>query len=182
MIFCNQSFSHNVPIINGCGQEAGQEYRARNCRLKKTKEGGELFLDIAGAYNVPGLSSLERYFHFDLHSGILIMRDTFRFSGKTLPVTERFISLSAPVVEAGALFIEHTSDGDTHKTMLTGNVVQDDPLGFRVLSPPVIGTVLHRDHAGRDVVVHTIDYPLQYDEYRAEPFSVEFVLKHQSCR
>ncbi|MDR0400667.1 MAG: heparinase II/III-family protein [Treponema sp.] len=144
-VFCNCSESHNVPVINGAGQKAGRDFRARDCRISGAGGIGELSLDMAGAYRIPGLESLKRRFVFDTAEGSLLIEDTFDFSGKPLPVIERFVSLSAPLADEGVVYI----DTGSSRSLIRG------PEGIG----PVIGEVLHRDHGGKDVKVFTIDYP-----------------------
>jgi hypothetical protein len=155
-IFCNQSFSHNVPIINGRGQEPGRGYCAKDCQVT---DQGEMRLDIAPAYQVPGLSRLERYFHFDLQSGILRMKDTFVFSGESLPVVERFVSLFPPEIENGAVLI---NTGDSGSTLVcTEN------------SEPVVKEFEHRDSHGQPVTVYAVDFAFP----PKKNFTLEFTIQ-----
>ncbi|GHT64312.1 heparinase [Spirochaetia bacterium] len=151
-IFCNQSLSHNVPIINGCGQKAGREFEARDCRI--SNDGG-MALDIAGAYKIPELLRLEREFSFNIHTGVLLLKDTFSFAENPLPVTERFISLFPPVPENGLVRIGGLC---TLKSQIS----------------PVISEVEHRDHKGKPVTVYTIDFNFLPKD---TTLSVEFVIE-----
>jgi hypothetical protein len=148
-IFCNRSESHNVPVINGYGQEAGREFKARDCRILSC--GGAngmdsgMVLDIAGAYNVPALLRLERVFNFNIHTGFLLLKDTFSFAESLLPVTERFISLFPPVLEKGAV-------------QIGGICTLKNPECTAGKITPVIGEAEHRNHEGKPVTVYTIDF------------------------
>jgi hypothetical protein len=144
-VFCNCSESHNVPVINGAGQKAGRNFRARDCRITSAGGAAEMSLDMAGAYQIPGLERLKRRLVFDTAEGSLLVDDAFEFSGKPLPVLERFVTLYAPLADGGAVYI----DTGTSRSVIKG------PEGVR----PVIGEVTHRDHGGKDVRVFTIDYP-----------------------
>jgi hypothetical protein len=140
-IFCNQSLSHNVPVINGEGQKPGREYGARDCRIGP---GAEMTLDIAAAYGAPGLRSLKRRFVFDSLRGGLRIEDRFLFSAAPLPVIERFVSLSPPRLEGGALFI----DSGGSRTFLKCSLP----------AVPRIFEERHRDHYGNDVTVYLVDF------------------------
>jgi hypothetical protein len=92
-IFCNKSEGHNVPIINGQGQQPGREFAARDCRISPD---GSMTLDMAGAYTIPELLHLERKFNFNTRTGVLLLKDTFSFEKNPLPVTERFVTQFKP--------------------------------------------------------------------------------------
>ncbi|GHV42476.1 hypothetical protein AGMMS49546_21220 [Spirochaetia bacterium] len=159
-IFCNRSEGHNVPIINGQGQKAGREFQARDCRILSLAEGsdGVMILDIAGAYNVPALLRLERRFSFNIHTGILLLKDTFSFAESPLPVTERFITLFPPVFEKGLVRIGEACD------------LKNSGIAAGKISP-VISEVEHQSHEGKPVTVYTIDFNFLPAE---KIFSVEF--------
>jgi hypothetical protein len=140
---CNNSFGHSVPIIDGAGQKEGAEYGARSFAFGAE---GEAVMDIAGAYGQSGLASLERRFRFDIQTGVLFLRDTFGFSGKPLPVTERLVTLIEPRFEDGKLFIP-SEDGNVFIT----------PGSEARISPPAIGREIHRT-AEKEITVYTIDY------------------------
>jgi hypothetical protein len=155
-IFCNQSESHNVPIIDGCGQRAGRDFRAGDCRIDPR---GEMVLDIAAAYQVPGLESLERRFVFD-PAGSLFLQDTFVSTERPLPLIERFVSLYTPRIEGSMVYIDTGAalcslEGPEH-------------------SEPVIGEREYRDHEGYAVKVYTIDYHFLPETHR---FSAAFVIQ-----
>ncbi|MDR0623893.1 MAG: heparinase II/III-family protein [Treponema sp.] len=142
-IFCNQSFSHSVPLVAGQGQKPGREFGARDCSIGP---GGGMTLDIAPAYGIPGLSSLKRRFLFDPASGrgTLTLEDRFVFSGEPLPVTERFISLYLPEVKDGLVRI------DTGDSL---SVLRGQPV-----TAPAIHEQEHRNPGGKAVRVFLIDF------------------------
>jgi hypothetical protein len=145
-IFCTQSESHNLPLIDGRGQKAGREFGARDCVISP---GGNMILDIAGAYGLNGLEKLERRFSFNASGGILLLEDAFVFSGSPLPVLERFVSSYPPKVEAGVVYIDTGKD----RCCLRGPE-----------SAPVIQKLTYRDHNAEDAVVFTIDFPFEPKE------------------
>jgi hypothetical protein len=119
-----------------------------------------MILDIAPAYQVPGLKRLERTFHFDISTGALTLGDRFEFDGPPLPITERFVSLYRPSVEDGTVIIDTGAGGcflsSPEKTV------------------PEIKELPHRDHKGREVPVYGIDFSFLPEE---KDFSVEFTLR-----
>jgi hypothetical protein len=145
-VLCTNSFGHNVPIIDGKGQKAGAEYGVRSCVFGAE---GEVTMDMAPAYGNNALASLERRFRFDTRTGLLVLRDTFGFADRPLPVTERLVTLIEPCVEDGVLFIPD-GDGPVFIT-LNEPAVTGKPVA------PVVGREIHR-RGGRETTVYTIDY------------------------
>ncbi|MDR0374905.1 MAG: heparinase II/III-family protein [Treponema sp.] len=142
-IFCNQSFSHSVPIINGGGQKPGGEYGARDCSIGP---GAKMVLDMAGAYGADGLLSLKRRFVFDPVSGGLRIEDRFLFSPAPLPLIERFVSLFPPRIEGRLARI----DAGDSQTVLSCSLE----------TAPVIHEQKHRGHDGNEIAVYLIDFAL----------------------
>lgn len=96
-IFTNHSFSHNVPVIYGKGQMAGQEYMAKNyCFHTQTPEKIFASMDIAPAYGEETLSSLTRELIFEDSIHTLTIRDTYTFTTSCTMLEERFISRQRP--------------------------------------------------------------------------------------
>jgi hypothetical protein len=153
-VFCAQSFSHSVPIINGEGQKPGREYGAKDCLIGP---GAEMVLDIAGAYGLGDLLLLKRRFVFDPGRGGLKMEDRFLFSGVPLPVTERFVSLHPPRLE-GTLV--HIGDGDFQSA-----------LKCSLPAAPAVHEQKHRNHYGNEISVYLIDFPFLPEDLK---FSVNF--------
>jgi hypothetical protein len=154
-IFCNRSEGHNVPIINGQGQQTGKEFVAQDCRITPLSTGGVMTLDMAGAYTVPELLHLEREFNFNTRTDVLLLKDTFTFAECSLPVTERFITLLKPIAEKDLVRIG--------KLCTLKNKIS-----------PAIGEVEHRDHEGKPVTVYAIDFSFVPDDKTA---SIEFEIE-----
>ncbi len=93
-IFCNSSASHSVPIINGEYQKEGALSTAKDTVIT---EGG-VVSDIAGAYDVKSLKSLERSVCFDKENGVVTLKDSYVFDEKPSSVVERFISPCEPEI------------------------------------------------------------------------------------
>jgi hypothetical protein len=144
-VFCAQSLSHSVPLINGEGQKPGRAYEAGECRIGP---GAEMVLDIAGAYGSgkEGLLSLKRRFVFDPSCGGLTLEDRFLFSTDRLPVSiiERFVTLWPPQIEGGAARID------------SGNAVS--VLKCSRAAVPLVHERAHLDHYGNKVTVYLVDF------------------------
>ena len=100
------SFGHNLPIINGAGQKHGAEYRARNV----SRVPSAFSLDLAEAYGISELKSLERKFSFTDTS--VCISDSFDYTGDG-EIVERFILSHKPVIEGNKITV-----GDTVCTVL----------------------------------------------------------------
>jgi len=155
-IFCNCSQSHNLPIIAGQGQKPGKEFAAKNCVINSD---GSMSLDLAPAYGISGLQRLERYFRFDINSGVLTLRDSFIFTDNGLPVIERFILPAEPQITDGNCSL----------------VINGAPCSLRCSEKimPRIAVVNYRNHKGEDERLFTADFLFQPEGN----FSVEFVIR-----
>ena len=93
-ILCNRSGGHSVPVVDGQEQKAGPDYRGL-----MSWQNGVLSIEMAGAYDVPELSSLRRQFTFG--EDRISLQDNFSFQGTALPVIERFITQTCPRRKGG---------------------------------------------------------------------------------
>lgn len=100
-VFCNQSFSHSVPIVNGKGQLAGGEYGARDVEF--LKDG--IRMDLAQAYEKETVRKLLRTFHYK--QGRLIVSDEFIFDMIPETLAERFVTRGRITQEPGRLIFEN---------------------------------------------------------------------------
>ena len=107
-IFCNQSFSHNVPIINGQPQAAG---RRHCCSAFAADEWGKTILSFANAYSEGLIDKLTRTLDFNCEDGVLSVIDAFVPSKATQSFTENLISIYPPVIEGHRFFIRGASAG-----------------------------------------------------------------------
>lgn len=94
------SFGHNLPIINGEGQKAGREYRAKDVSVDCG-----FSLDISDAYAIPELRELRRTFTFSDSS--VTLRDEFNYVGEG-EITERFILSKKPVIIGNTVTLGNT--------------------------------------------------------------------------
>ncbi|MHC1692684.1 MAG: heparinase II/III family protein [Sphaerochaetaceae bacterium] len=150
-IFCNQSESHNLPIIGGNGQKAGAQYRALGCIFDP--DGAGLSLDIAPAYGIGALAHLERHLVFDQETGSVRIEDHVQFGSDPLEVVERFVTLLPVQVGASGSGEVAIDCGQGHRCILRG------PSQVA----PRISHLTHIDHTGQTVTVFGIDYSLGGD-------------------
>ncbi len=99
-IFCNSSFSHSVPVINGKSQLCGKEYTASlSC------ENGTAVCDITKPYGEKELISALR--EAEIKENGITITDKFRFCDN-LCITERFVSLRKAEIKKDALVFGRT--------------------------------------------------------------------------
>ena len=94
-ILCTRSGGHSVPIINDTEQAYGIQYHG-----SMQYEAGRLVLELAEAYPVEELISLERSFTF--HEDRVYLKDAFTFD-KPCTILERFVSFICPDVSCGCV-------------------------------------------------------------------------------
>lgn len=146
-IFCNSSFSHCVPIINGKGQTVSEKYYG-----EMSLAGEKLRIDMSHAYDAPELVSLVREFTFEENA--VTVCDRFQMEGS---FTERFVTLHRPEVrEEGVLL------GDCL-------LIAFDAERFT----PVISEHVHIWHNGGEAVVYAVDFLPKTEE--TDTFSARLV-------
>ena len=97
--FHTSSLGHSVPIVGGEPQKAGKSYRAESCRL----ENGDFVMDLASAYGIDLLKSLER--RFTCQEKTVTVTDTFDYRGDG-DLVERLVCTVEPErTEAGILTV-----------------------------------------------------------------------------
>jgi len=97
--FHTRSDGHSLPIIGGEGQKPGKEFCARDVRV----DGDEFVLDIAPAYGIEGLSSIERRFSFTETSASVTDRFDYIGGGE---IVERVVCIREPkAIESGKIAI-----------------------------------------------------------------------------
>ena len=95
-LFNTRSMNHNLPVIGGCEQRCGAQYRAGDVR----RIDGGMALDIAPAYGAEaGVQRCDRELRL---AGALTLRDQMELSQEK-PVTWVFMLRHAPVREGGVV-------------------------------------------------------------------------------
>ena len=97
--FAPSALAHSVPIINGTLQKEGADHRGEITSADEKR----LVMELAGAYECDGLTSLERTFGFS-ENGISL---TDKMSFKDIPesVTEHFVTEAEPELSDGGIKI-----------------------------------------------------------------------------
>lgn len=152
-IFCNSSFGHSVPIVDGRGQSEGARRAARV--LSFTSEGGRtiLSLEIAGAYDCPRLESLVRRFEFD-GCRRLVVTDSFAFAeagasgASPAAIVERFVTRAPDSLER-----------------LVGITCSRPDASLAIISHA------HAEHDGTKSLIKSLDYGVHTDE---DNFTISF--------
>lgn len=93
-ILCNNSFGHNVPLIDGKGQKEGKEFACDEfCFDGK----GKFEMSIGKAYGSDKLKSLERKLSYDGEKETLLIEDIFESDGCLIEenlVTQQDVTVS----------------------------------------------------------------------------------------
>lgn len=164
-IFTNQSFSHNVPVIDGEGQKAGKKYAAQSyyfsdgqhcypadaSRERNPKE-IKASMDIAPTYGNENLISLMRELTFDDKKRTLTLCDSYIFQKPVSTVEERFITRQMPVIESDTnkkAQEEKTRERDnsTGKIILFNEAQEPCNLYYdKELLTASIATDIHKNH------------------------------------
>lgn len=131
---CNNSFGHSVPIINGNGQVPGRQYGGHVL----DHDDGLFRLDIAGAYQVPGLHSAIR--QMSLNGDGFTLED--HFEGHDLQITERFVTMIPPKQIGDVIHLEN------YRLVATPHI------------RPTVSAETIINHEGHPDTLYLIDYPL----------------------
>lgn len=93
-ILCNRSRGHNVPLLDGGEQKSGRAYGADRFAARNTERTGEVFMELAGAYEAGKVKCFERSLFFDKETGELVVEDYF-VADEAL-ITENFVTQYEP--------------------------------------------------------------------------------------
>jgi len=113
------SGAHNVPIIDGCEQRPGREFKGDIKEMTDTKEYFIYSLELHKAYEASGLMGFTRTWIVDKHSNNLVLKDRFQIEdnfehnkqdGHGHHISECFISRNKPSSDRpGSLYINTIS-------------------------------------------------------------------------
>lgn len=146
-IFCNRGMSHNIPIIDGVDQRAGQEFRAAEFTVKDNED---TLIEFHDAYGVPGLRRLQRRIHLDQPTGSLCVCDEL-CTDRELAAEENLVTRLPAVIEKGRILLK----GIRHEVLLEIAGLQGD------ISQT---TVIHSDHSGNPQEVTCLRWKLAQAE------------------
>lgn len=107
---CCRSEGHNVPIIDGREQLAGEEY---GCDRFEAEEPGRTVISFAGAYANPELKSLVRTLDWDETDGKLQVEDRCQVTERLQSVRENLITHWEPEVQGNTIRIQGEQNGCT---------------------------------------------------------------------
>lgn len=93
------SRAHSVPRVDTREQSAGRARTAEVLELRLHAHGSDLTLDLAGAYEVNGLTALRRAFTWHRDTGELLLVDEVE-TERPMPVEEVFVSRLRPEIGA----------------------------------------------------------------------------------
>ena len=96
---CCSSLGHNVPVINGHGQQAGRDYACDSF----CADGDAVRLSIAGAYGDPALTSLNRSIKYEPYAERLTVEDVFDSDG--CMIEENLVTQDETEISEGAIII-----------------------------------------------------------------------------
>lgn len=150
-IFCNRGESHNIPLIDGCDQCAGREYRAESFDVS---EKGTAVLRFEAAYGKPYLKRLERRLHLEEATGKLSVTDVAE-ADRAVDFKENLVTRLPVIVEDGQIVI--------HGERCRARIV---PRGLR--SEIEQKEVRHINHQGEPEQVHVLQWTVEPQDMPAD--------------
>lgn len=139
--FACGSQGHSVPMIDGCTQREGAEAMAADFEMD---EAG-LRMDMASAYGLKCLTSLQRALRFDEASGTAELTDSFVLDEEKHDVCERFITYGKVTVEENCALIRLNEQAIR---------IAYDPAVFA----PIVAPVTYSAHMGVERHLFTLDF------------------------
>ena len=105
---CCRSLGHNVPIIDGREQHAGEGY---GCDGFETDGLGRTTISFAGAYANPELKALVRTLEWNVVDGTLQVEDCFEITQRLRSVRENLITCRKPEIKDNTIRIQGAGNG-----------------------------------------------------------------------
>lgn len=105
---CCRSLGHNVPIIDGREQLAGEQY---GCDDFRTESDGRIIISFAGAYGNPELKSLIRSLDWDEAEGTLRVEDRCQVTEDLRSIRENLVTDWKPQVQGNLIRIQGLHSG-----------------------------------------------------------------------
>ncbi len=134
-IWTMRSDHHNVPVINGCVQEPGKAFAARDVKHAVQGDVSSLTMDIAGAY--PAVAQVEAYtrcVRMDRARKCVTVSDAYALGEAKAPVAVNTLCYEKPEVTAGCVSLgqvrlgydEKAFDASVKTIPLTDDKIQRD--------------------------------------------------------
>lgn len=139
-IFCNNSESHNVPIINNMLQMTGEEYF---CTRFETDNEQNVVLNFGQAYEKNCIKDIERNIRFEGETGELYVSDTFSLNENTESIQENLITKQNIFIEDNIIILTENSS--------KCKIVIDDKKAC-----PKVHVRTHLNHIGQEEKVNVI--------------------------
>ncbi|WP_334072713.1 MULTISPECIES: heparinase II/III family protein [Paenibacillus] len=158
---CNGSQGHAVPVIDGHGQEAGED-RAAAVLEDSTGETADLLrLELAGAYP-PAVAPKSYIRSFVWHKSelpVLKLEDVFRFFKPPGSLSERVVTLAPPVIDQvqGVIILSPAKEG-AEAAYARRLRIKYDPSVLKAS----VEEQSYRDHFGRDRVWYALDFHVEH--------------------
>lgn len=135
---CNSSRGHSLPIIDGRYQCPGRDHYGDVV----SAENGIFTAEVTNAYDVKDMCSLIRTIKLT-EDNVFSLSDIFKFSDKSHHVTERFVTMTEPILsDNGELYIGSFR-------LIYGSSLK-----------PKLGSEKLRDHCSNEVTMYMIDFEL----------------------
>lgn len=150
-IFCNRGESHNIPLIDGCDQCAGREYRAESFAVPQK---GTAVIRFEAAYGKPYLKLMERRIHLEEATGELTVTDVAE-ADKAVDLKENLVT-RLPVTVADGQIVIH---GERRRARIVPQGVQGEIKQKEVR---------HINHQGEPEQVHVLQWKVEPQDMPAE--------------
>lgn len=165
-VFCNTSFSHNVPIIGGQGQQSGREYQADLFNAKDKDEKGIIEIHAASAYEKDLIHRFERHMTFDKNNGLLEIEEVFDNQGKEIRITENLVSRFVPEIRDNGVVL----DGMSGSCKISACVLDGETKSFPVFQ------VKEQSHSNHDGTKDQV-YQIQWDVLVKKETKVHIIIE-----
>ncbi|MCC8044270.1 MAG: heparinase II/III-family protein [Clostridiales bacterium] len=147
-ILCSRSLGHNVPLIDGKEQKAGEPYR---CDSFWSDEKGKTVIHFASAYGNHAVRDLVRTMKYDALSECLVVEDVLEAEGDpVVSMQENLVTEFQPRIEENCIIIK----GKNHACRIT----VEDAAG-RITA----AEKKHYDHEGNSKVVFCLSWETPAD-------------------
>jgi hypothetical protein len=115
-LWFTQSEYHNLPLINGKGQQAGRSFEATAVQSNISDKVSGMTLDLAKAYPAEaGIKTWKRSLQFNKVKNQVELKDLFELNELKQPIQQAFITLCTIDTSMPGKLALKTSTGDAHE-------------------------------------------------------------------